>query len=252
MTNLTGKRILVTRARKQAADLCDALAAEGALPIPFATIEISSLKDFTRIDAALADLAAGHYAWVIFTSVNGVKACFERLQHLGLGDQSFAAAHVAAIGPSTAGMLQRRDVTVDFIPEEYIAERILDGLGDVSGKRILLLRAEIARPALAQALAQAGAIVDEVPVYHTIQPTPDPLGLQALREGVDVITFTSSSTVHNFVSLAGDRSGPALIACIGPITAQTAQDLGMPVHIVASEYTIPGLVQAMKDYFSAN
>ncbi len=252
MKKLTGKKILVTRAQKQASDLCDALADEGALPIPFATIEISPLEDFTQLDKALTALAAGHYAWVIFTSVNGVTACQERLAQTGAAPEVLSSARVAAIGPSTAGVLQSLGVTVDFIPREYVAERILDGLGNVAGKHILLPRAELARPALAEALQMAGAIVDEVPVYHTLQPSPDPAGLQALRQGVDVITFTSSSTVRNFVSLAGSETGPALVACIGPITAQTAQELGLPVDIVAKEYTIPGLVEALKEYFDAH
>jgi len=252
MKKLIDKRILVTRARKQAADLCDALAAEGAQPVPFATIEISPLEDFTRLDQAFAALAAGEYAWVIFTSVNGVTACQERLEQTGCTIQILSSARIAAIGPSTAGMLQSLMVDVDFVPGEYVAERILDGLGDVAQKRILLPRAEMARPALAEALEQIGASVDEIPVYHTLQPPPDPAGLEALRRGVDVITFTSSSTVRNFVSLAGAETGGALVACIGPITAQTARDMGLPVHIVASDYTIPGLVQALKDHFDAH
>jgi len=252
MKSLAGKRILVTRAQKQAADLCDALAAEGALPIPFATIEISPLEDFTRLDQAFAALSAGEYAWVIFTSVNGVTACQERLRQTGAGMQIFSSIRVAAIGPSTAGVLESLNVHVDFIPEEYVAERILDGLGDVAGKHILLPRAELARPALAEALTQAGADVDEIPVYHTLLPSPDPAGMEALRQGVDVITFTSSSTVHNFVSMVGNEVGGALVACIGPITAQTAQELGLPVHIVAKAYTIPGLVDVLKEHFDAS
>lgn len=250
MTTLAGKKILVTRAQKQAADLCDLLTAAGAQPIPFATIEISPLKDFTRLDAALHDMAAGKYAWVIFTSVNGVEACQERLTPNGLTASAFGAAKIAAIGPATASALHELGANVDFIPAEYVAERILDGLGEVRGKRILLPRAELARVALNEALVAAGALVDEVPVYHTVRPAPDAAGLTALREGVDVITFTSSSTVRNFVTLAGTAIGVAQVACIGPITAQTAQELGLPVHVVAKEYTIPGLVQAIKEHFN--
>jgi uroporphyrinogen-III synthase len=252
MKTLLGKRILVTRAQKQAATLCDALTAEGAQPIPFATIEISPLKDSARLDAALNALADGQYVWVIFTSVNGVDACHERMVLSGIDPQVLAAARVAAIGPATAAALRNLGARVDFVPQEYIAERILDGLGDVAGARILLPRAEMARPALAEALTQAGASVDEVPVYHTLQPPPNPLGLAALRQGVDAITFTSSSTVRHFVSLAGNEVGAALIACIGPITAQTAQSLGLPVHSIARDYTIPGLVQALKEYYAGN
>lgn len=249
MTNLAGKKILVTRAQKQAADLCELLTAAGAQPIPFATIEISPLEDFHRLDAALRDVAAGAYTWVIFTSVNGVEACQERLAPNGLDASAFSAAKIAAIGPATASALHELGAHVDFVPAEYVAERILEGLGEVAGKRILLPRAEIARAALAEALLAAGAKVDEVPVYHTLRPAPDAAGLMALREGVDMITFTSSSTVRNFVALAGIQTGAAQVACIGPITAQTAQELGLPVHIVAKEYTIAGLVQAIKEHF---
>lgn len=252
MTTLSGKRILITRPKDQAAPLVSLLAAEGAQPIPFPTIKIAPLEDFTRLDAALADLAAGQYAWVIFTSVNGVNACAERLEQTGHGPDVFARARVAAIGPSTAGSLRDLGVNVDFVPQEYVAERILDGLGNIGGKRILLPRAELARPALAEGLIQSKASVDEIPVYHTRQPDPDPAGLDALQHGVDVITFTSSSTVRNFVVLAGTYTGQAIIACIGPITARTAQELGLTVHLTASEYTIPGLVQALKDYFDAH
>jgi uroporphyrinogen-III synthase len=251
-TSLSGKRILVTRARKQAADLFDTLSTEGAMPIPFATIEIAPLEDFTDLDNAFTALEAGEYAWVIFTSVNGVAACQERLTQLGSSMGIFSKARVAAIGPSTAAMLQSLGVKVDFIPHEYIAERILPGLGDVAHKSILLPRAEMARPALAEALQRAGAIVNEIPVYHTLQPPPDKAGLEALRRGVDVITFTSSSTVQNFVSLVGPDTGAALVACIGPVTAHAAQSLGVPVHLVAREYTIPGLLKALRDYFDGS
>lgn len=251
MTNLHGKKILVTRAQKQAADLCTALTAEGAQPIPFATIEITPLKDFTQLDTALQVMAVGQYAWVIFTSVNGVEAVQERLIPNGLDVHAFSAAKIAAIGPSTASALYELGANVDFIPAEYVAERILDGLGDVAGRRILLPRAELARAALHEALVASGALVDEVPVYHTVQPAPDPVGLAALRDGVDAITFTSSSTVRNFVALAGTEIGAAQIACIGPITAQTAEELGLHVDIVAEEYTIPGLLVALKALFDA-
>ena len=250
-TGLSGKKILVTRAQKQAADLCNALTAEGAQPIPFATIEISPLQDFQQLDSALQAMAAGQYDWVIFTSVNGVEACQERLAPNGLGVSVFSATKIAAIGPSTASALHELGAQVDFIPTEYVAERILDGLGSVAGKRILLPRAELARVALNEALVDAGALVDEVPVYHTVQPAPDAAGLQALHNGVDVITFTSSSTVRNFVALAGTEIGNARIACIGPITAQTAQELGLPVHMIAREYTIPGLIRALKEHYNA-
>jgi len=240
---LAGKRILVTRPRSQAANLIELLQAEGAEAILFPTIEISPFEDNARLENALADLAAGVYRWAIFTSVNGVRAC-EAVLRKGL----YPATRLAAIGPATAQALRELGLHVDFVPGEYVAERILEGLGEVAGQYILLPRAEIARPALAEELLARGARVDEIPVYRTIQPAPDPAGLAALRRGVDVITFTSSSTVRNFVDMAGVDIGAARVACIGPITAATARELGLPVHLVAKEYTIPGLVQALKEY----
>lgn len=250
MNALSGKRILITRPRSQAADLEVLLEAEGARVILFPTIEIAPLDDTTRLDTALGDLAAGVYNWVIFTSVNGVEACRQQIARTGGSvPQIFTSARVAAIGPSTARALQALGIRVEFVPQEYVAERILDGLGQVAGQRILLPRAEIARPALAEALAQSGAQVDEIPVYHTLQAQPDPAGLAALREGVDMILFTSSSTVRNYVALTDGQTGQARVACIGPITAGTARELGLAVDITAREYSMPGLVKALKEYY---
>ncbi|MBM4457172.1 MAG: uroporphyrinogen-III synthase [Chloroflexi bacterium] len=154
---------------------------------------------------------------------------------------------VAAIGRATAAALQRRDVRVDLTPGEYRAEAILDAIGDVAGLRILLPRADIARPDLALGLAARGAAVDEVVAYRTIPAIPSQTAFESLRAGVDVITFTSSSTVRNFVALtAGMDYGDPLIACIGPVTATAARDLGLDVDVTAEEYTIEGLVQALR------
>jgi uroporphyrinogen-III synthase len=154
---------------------------------------------------------------------------------------------VAAIGPATAAALQQRGVRVDLTPGEYRAEAILDAIGDVAGQRILLPRADIARPDLALGLAARGAAVDEVVAYRTILAIPSQAVFESLRAGVDVITFTSSSTVRNFVALtAGMGYGDPLIACIGPVTAAAARDLGLRVDVTAEEYTIEGLVEALR------
>lgn len=269
MTSLSGKRIVITRPRAQAADLCDKLAALGAEPILFPTIEIAPLKDYVTLDRAIRQLSA--YDWVIFTSVNGVTAFWSRLIAAGADEGRFDGIKVAAIGPATAGALEKRGMNAEFIPEEYVAERILDGVGDVSGRRILLPRADIAREALAVELSRRGAIVDEIAAYRTLPATPDPRGLAELRRGVDAITFTSSSTVRNFVTLISGGTqyidaanirrmghdgapmpslGQAVMACIGPITAQTAREVGLPVDVMAREYTMDGLVAALAEYFS--
>ena len=259
---LTGKRILVTRARAQAADLGDKLAVLGAEPILFPTIEIAPMEDYAVLDKAIANLE--NYRWIIFTSVNGVAAFWNRLDQAGC--ENLRRLKVAAIGPATAQALAKRGVRTEFIPEEYVAERILDGLGNVEAQWILLPRAEMAREALADELERRGAVVHETAAYRTLPAAPDPHGLEELRRGVDAITFTSSSTVRNFVSLLSgefksvDRLGSggapllslgrAAIACIGPITAQTAREVGLPVDVMAKEYTMDGLVAALVEYFS--
>lgn len=160
---------------------------------------------------------------------------------------------MAAIGPKTAAALTSGGIRVDFMPAEFIAEAIPPGLGQINGCKFLLLRADLARPDLAELIEAAGGVVDEVTAYRTVPVEPDPQGLNALRAGVDIITFTSSSTVRNFVaSLEGSGLDPARlpgsprIACIGPITARTALELGLPVDLVAEEYTIEGLIAALQ------
>lgn len=246
MKPLDGKRILVTRPRTQAADLCDKLAAQGAMPIVFPTIEIAPLEDTSELDQAIRNLS--QYHWIIFTSVNGVKAFWERLEAADVG--LVPAQRVAAIGPATARELEKRSIKANLIPEEYVAEAIVESIGDVAGQRILLPRADIAREALAVDLQKRGAVVDEIAAYRTLPADADPNGLAELRRGVDVITFTSSSTVRNFMALARHDIGNAVIACIGPITASTVRELGSPVDVTATEYTMEGLVTALVDHFA--
>lgn len=244
---LTGRRVLVTRARAQADGLAARLAALGAQVIAMAAIEIAPMPDSSPLDEAIARLHT--YDWIIFTSVNGVAAFWQRFTETGNPAQAMQHLAVAAIGPATAQALEERGISPRFIPSEYVAEAIASGIGEVAGKRILLPRAEIARKALAVALRQRGAIVDEVAAYRTLPPTPDAQALEELRQGVDAILFTSSSTVRNFIHMAGNDTGTAVIACIGPITAQTARELGMAVDVVASEYTTDGLVRALVAHY---
>lgn len=248
MRPLEGKRILVTRPRTQAVELCDKLSAQGATSIVFSTIEIAPLIDFTELDRAIRELNTYH--WIIFTSVNGVSAFWDRLDVVGGG--SALTMRVAAIGPATARALQAHAVTVTLIPDEYVAEAIVESIGNVQGQRILLPRADIAREALVVELQQRGATVDEIAAYRTLPAQPDPDGLLELQRGVDVITFTSSSTVRNFIALVGRDSIPpqAIIACIGPITANTARELGLRVDVQATDYTIDGLVAALINHFN--
>ncbi len=249
-----GKRILITRPRAQAAALIERLTALGAIPVVFPTIEISAPEDTTQLDRAIADLPA--YGWVIFTSANGVSAFWQRLSALGLGSEALRGARVAAIGPATARALEERGIQPNFVPEEYVAEAILPGLGNVAGQRILLPRADIARKALVSALEQQGALPEEIAAYRTVPAQPTPEALRELEQGVDIATFTSASTVRNFIALLGERAGKllenAVIACIGPITAGEARKNGLKVEIVAEEYTMDGLVEALVKYLRSD
>lgn len=248
---MTGRRVVVTRAQDQAEELCKRLRALGAEPVLFPVIAIAPPETGSPLDQAVARLA--DYDWIIFTSVNGVEHFWARLVEVGgspAGGGGSALpfrAKVAAIGPATAEALRQRGAPVHLVPAEYRAEAILDEIGDVTGQRILLPRADIARRALAEGLRAMGAQVDEVTAYRTVRGNPSPAAFDALRAGVDVVTFTSSSTVRNFVSLTnGLDYGDPLIACIGPITTATARELGLHVDVVAEEYTIDGLLEALK------
>ena len=206
---------------------------------------------YSSLDRAIASL--DKYHWIIFISVNGVNAFWKRLTIVKAnGHPLLQHTKVAAIGSTTARALQNNGVHAELLPDEYVAEALLEKMGDVKDIRILLPRADIAREALAIELTNRGAVVHDVAAYRTLPTTPDSNGLAELRRGVDVITFTSSSTVRNFVTLVGqDIILPnALIACLGPITAQTAREVGLRVNIMAKEYTIVGLVAALVDHFT--
>ena len=245
-------RVVVTRASHQASQFADRLRQAGATPILFPTIRIVPFDDSRQLDTAIQALQ--DYDWVIFTSVNGVEIFWARVQALHLDAALLDGVHVSAIGPATAGALKQFGVQPDFVPDEFIAERVAEGLGDVCGQKILLPRAELARAALAELLREGGAQVDEIPTYRTVQAATDPQARAGL-DSADVITFTSSSTVRNFVALVGGTrqaaslASNALIACIGPITAATVREMGMEPHIIAEDYTIDGLLSALQSHF---
>ncbi len=245
------KRILITRPRAQAGDFAEKLRTAGFEPIFFPVIEIRPMENNVALERALAKLEC--YDWMVFTSVNAVDVVFNRLTkgEKGVGERG---VRVAAIGPKTADALRVRGVTPDFVPEEYVAESILPGLGDLRGKWVLLPRAEIARKALPQAIAEAGGVPHEISVYQTLPVQPDPECLAALKSGVDVITLTSPSTVQNFVAIAQQNGldplhlpGNPLFACIGPITEQAAREEGLANLVVAKEYTTEGLIEVISN-----
>lgn len=253
---LAGKRIIVTRAGAQAHDLVEQIEMAGGGVVELPTIEIQPPESFAALDAAIKEIA--QYDWVIFTSVNSVAPFLARLRLGGKDIFSLRAVKIGAIGPETAKRLGSAGITASLVPERYQAEGILEALKPESlrGKHILIPRADEAREVLPDTLRAWGAAVDVVTAYRTRLPRVDvaPVTEMLRRRQIDVITFTSSSTVRNFVRLFGDRSldeiacGSAL-ACIGPITAGTAQELGGRPAIVAEEFTIPGLVRAIIAHF---
>lgn len=244
-------KVLISRPRLQADDFAEKLRSAGFEPIFFPVIEILPIENNGALDRALSGLSC--YEWVVFTSVNGVNVVLNRLSSSLLGGRLAEGVKVAAIGPKTAAALKARGVTPDFVPEEFVAEAILPGLGDLRGKWVLLLRAEIAREALPEAISEAGGIAHEIPVYKTLPAQPDPDGLTALKAGVDIITFTSPSTVQNFVAIAKQNGlnplnlpNNPLFACIGPITEQAAREDGLVSIVVAKEYTTEGLIEVIR------
>ncbi len=257
-TPLWGRRIVITRAAEQAPELADRLEAQGAVVTVLSAIRIEPADDYGPLDAALAALET--FDWVLFTSVNGVRAFGRRLWESGRDWRALRRARVGAIGPATARELEAWRVRPDFVPREYVAEGLLAEIGNVAGQRILLPRADIARQTLAAELRLRGAEVVEVTAYRTVVQSPDAETLRRalVEERPDVITFTSSSTVRGFVeSLAASGLGqPAAvlggvaIACIGPITAATARSYGLEPTLSAEEYTIDGLTEALVRYFA--
>jgi len=252
---LFGRRVLVTRTREQAGALATLLAEAGAEVIECPAIRLADPPSWSALDDALARIDA--YDWIVLTSVNGVERLMARLDHSGRDARALHRARLAAIGPETARALARHHLRADLVPDDFRAEGLLDVLvaAEVAGKRFLLPRAAGARAILPERLRAAGAVVDEIVTYRSEMPE-DSVGLlrRALDEGpLDVLTFTSSSTVTGFVALL-DRADPvggrariagAQVACIGPITAATAVEHGLQVDVVPDRYTIPALVEAL-------
>ena len=249
---LSGRRILVTRAAEQAGSLSGALRSLGAETLEFPAIKIVPPDDSGPLDRAIEKIES--YDWLIFTSVNGVKYFFQRLFEKERDIRELGGIKIGAIGPATRRALRDYGLKVDFTPEEYRAEAVAVGLREKihPGRRVLLPRADLARSFLKEALADYGAAVEEVTAYRTVRDgRGGDLVKEYLHRGrIHVITFTSSSTVRYFIELVGRENLPRLpagvgIACIGPVTAQTAEELGLKVDVVAGEYTIEGLVKAI-------
>lgn len=249
---LAGTRILVGRARHQASKLSAGLRSLGASVIEIPFIEIRKPQSFQPLDEALKNLKS--YDWLILTSVNGVHAMWERRRKFRLTKKNFKHLQIAAIGPATKAALVKSGLKVKMVPEEYVAESVVKGLRDkVSGKRVLLVRAKVARDVIPEELRAAGAAVDVVEAYETVVPKKSSERLRALmkdsKRRPHIVTFTSSSTVRNFAELLGSARTRALknvqFASIGPITSATLRELELPPAIEAREFTMGGLIRAI-------
>ena len=276
---LRGIRILVGRARHQVSKLSSGLRELGAQVIEIPFIEIRRPRSYKPLDSALRKIQ--NYDWLILTSVNGVDALWGRVGRLGLSLRDMRHLRIAAIGPATKQAIEGRGLKVTIVPKEYVAESVVKSLrARVKGKCVLLARAKVARDVIPRELRQLGAEVDVVEAYETVVPKTSGGRLRSVLENStrrpDVITFTSSSSVRNFVSLLsvgenphpfarnakgwGTRRGRGRprhteldviqFASIGPVTSSTLKEFGMPVHIEAREYTIPGLIRAIEQSFA--
>ncbi len=261
MAPLAGKRVVVTQAVNQAPELAGLLQAEGAVPLLYPCIAIEPPEDVRPLDAALRDVAAGRYDWVVLTSANTVRVLAGRAQGLGLPPSLWAGVRLAAIGAATdeaaAALLGR---PADLVPDEAVAEGLASALLGVvgTGSRLLLPQAGIARPVLQQALAAAGLDVTPLAAYRTTVGSGGvdlPALLAPSQPGVDAITFTSSSTVRNLLERLAAEGGDCArlsslcLAAIGPVTAETLRAAGLPASVVAQEQSLEGLVAALVGYY---
>ncbi len=249
---LAGTRILVGRARHQAGSLSASLRSLGASVIEIPFIEIRKPQSYRPLDDALKNIKT--YDWLILTSANGVEAMWERLRKLRITRKNLQHLQIAAIGPATKKAIVKHGLKVKMVPEEYVAESVVKGLRDkVNGKRVVLIRAKVARDVIPDELRAAGAQVDVVEAYETVVPEKSRARLRDLMKKTTrrphIVTFTSSSSARNFAELLGQVKAGSLrsvqFASIGPVTSATLGDLQMPATIEAREFTMGGLIRAI-------
>ncbi len=252
---LFGKKIVITRTEEQSEELQVLLKDLGANVITLPMIKIVPPSDYSALDSAIEGI--DRYDWMIFTSVNGVKFFFSRLKEKKGDVRELKGIKIMAIGPRTREEIERQNISVDAMPEKFIAESVVSLFGeDIKNKKILLPRARIARDVIPVELRKKGAHVDVVTAYETVLPDIKRGEIQSIfrKDRVEVVIFTSSSTVRNFVAIAGVKNLHGMlkgvkVACIGPVTEKTAKECGIKVDIVPEVYTMEGLVNAISDYF---
>jgi len=243
------QQILITRPGEEAAEFAHQVRAASFEPVLFPTIAIRPVEDNVALQRALAKLAC--YDWVVFTSANAVRF-FPSTQLSSRWGEDRERERIAAIGAKTAKALRARGIEPDLIPETHTAEALVSAMGDLRGRWVLFPSSDIAREALPEGVAKASGVVHQIVVYRTLPTEPDPEGLTALRAGVDWLTFTSPSTARNFVALVHNAGfdpfhlpGAPKVACIGPVTADAARELGFHVDAIAEPHTSEGLLNAI-------
>lgn len=253
---LFGKRIVVTRSREQASVFSEMLIDRGATPIEIPSISVVPPSSWTEMDKALDEIETYH--GVIFTSANAIRFFIQRLRERGKDIRALKGVMICAVGPRTAEAIEQYGLKADLVPSEYKAEGVLAALGGekVKGKRFLIPRAKVAREIIPDGLRKLGAEVTVAVAYENVKPAGDLERIKKLFEDgkIAAVTFTSSSTVNNFVEILGQKEYKkvltgAVIACIGPVTAKTAEEYGIKTDIMPKDYTIPALVEAMVEYF---
>ncbi len=244
-------RVLVTRTANQAEAFSQKLQAAGFTPVEFPTIQLEPLP-WGPLDEALAVLPG--FDWVVFTSGNAVDFFLRRMDELNLALENLS--RVAAVGSATARLLAARGVSIDYMPDEFVGKELVLGLGDLAGKTVLLPRARIGRPEIADLLQEQGAELTEVALYDTVTAVPTAASWNELNKGFAALTFTSPSSVRNFFKIMAEHPGKltvplekmlqsALIVCIGPVTAEAAAAAGLMDTLIPTEYTIDGMVQQL-------
>jgi uroporphyrinogen III methyltransferase/synthase len=254
---LYGKRVLVTRTRRQASALSELLRREGAVPIELPALELTPVATDAQLEAVVVKLAARDYDWCLFTSPNAVEFIFDYLGRTRRDARLFAGCRLAALGAATAAALHEHGLRADLIASEFTSAGLLEAMPlDIGGARVLLPRAEGGSEDLYGGLKVRGAQVEELVLYDSALPSaPDDETLRLVREGsIDVVTFASSSSVRNLKAMLGDDfarlSDAVVVACIGPVTAQTAREAGLTVAVEPSTHTIPALVEALKAHYA--
>jgi uroporphyrinogen-III synthase len=236
-------RVVVTRRVEQVALFGDKLCAADFHPVIFPTIQLQALPA-PDLDRALAQIE--RFDWLLFSSANAVSFFFRRLHALKLSPR---LPRTAVVGSATARKLAAYNIQPDFMPDSFTGEAMAAGLGNLNGQNILLPRARLGRPQIVARLRSQGAQITDIPLYDTVTAVPDPAALEELALGYEAITFASPSSVHGFLEIRGKPISSAVVACIGPVTAEAAVECGLPVPLMPDEYTLDGLVQLLTHYF---